>query len=690
MVSNLKKENIYLVFWKFIWILVGLASAVIFINSLFLPGHSRGFIFPIDTLLFVIVSIVLLVGIFILDGFMNSSDKRKRIIIIIFLFLQLFMQIYLSIKLQGAQGVDDFDMRLQISSLVSGSKEWAPYFKFGPNAGAAILLSKVVSMLGGNVHASLIYNIVNFISIDIAVLAGYLIIKSITDKRIQNLYFLVVNVFSPLWITALFVYTDVGALMFGMLSIYFLTKMVETRKSSLYLLFMSISSLFASLAYFNKTNAIILSIAIFIYLIFSLKKLNWIKKVSTISFFALLMVVFSLGLSAVKNNEKAPKKSDFPYTYWVAVGYNKSTNGTVNNDTYNDTGRFKTKEQKDKHDKQLISNTIKNSSFLEILKLYWNKINIQWSMGTIGIEHREFTILRQWNTIYNYIFGQKRIFLFMWSQSLYILIVLGMLIKSIHVIFLEKFSENESILNLAALYFLGIFLFHTLLWEVQERYAYIVIIPMILIGTFGLNELANHVQEENTSKKSLNIIIALGCIATIVGWGLSYKKNYVSENNTRIVMGQNFFRKTEYNLKPHQKLVEWIQVNNTFKQWYVDGVWADNVKVTINGKKVNPVTHTLTENGKKGSYKIIVENTGNNNETIYLQKNSSIDLFQKHIEKHKNYYIGIVASDVESPFTISRSIKYTFLIVLELLIFIEGWLWNRFLVRNSMPNNLRH
>ena len=206
MVSNLKKENIYLVFWKFIWILVGLASAVIFINSLFLPGHSRGFIFPIDTLLFVIVSIVLLVGIFILDGFMNSSDKRKRIIIIIFLFLQLFMQIYLSIKLQGAQGVDDFDMRLQISSLVSGSKEWAPYFKFGPNAGAAILLSKVVSMLGGNVHASLIYNIVNFISIDIAVLAGYLIIKSITDKRIQNLYFLVVNVFSPLWITALFVW----------------------------------------------------------------------------------------------------------------------------------------------------------------------------------------------------------------------------------------------------------------------------------------------------------------------------------------------------------------------------------------------------------------------------------------------------------------------------------------------------
>ncbi|WP_415617622.1 hypothetical protein, partial [Limosilactobacillus mucosae] len=74
----------------------------------------------------------------------------------------------------------------------------------------------------------------------------------------------------------------------------------------------------------------------------------------------------------------------------------------------------------------------------------------------------------------------------------------------------------------------------------------------------------------------------------------------------------------------------------------------------------------------------------------YLQKNSSIDLFQKHIEKHKNYYIGIVASVVESPFTISRSIKYTFLIVLELLIFIEGWLWNRFLVRNSMPNNLRH
>ncbi|KGL67451.1 hypothetical protein LX03_01090 [Limosilactobacillus mucosae] len=68
-------------------------------------------------------------------------------------------------------------------------------------------------------------------------------------------------------------------------------------------------------------------------------------------------------------------------------------------------------------------------------------------------------------------------------------------------IVIEKSFEKTHILNLMALYFLGIFLFHTLLWEVQERYAYIVIIPMILIGTVGLSQIYNYILEKKSQKR---------------------------------------------------------------------------------------------------------------------------------------------------------------------------------------------
>lgn len=682
--KNLKKEIINLYFWKFIWLLVGGVATLVLLNAIFIPGNRRGIVFPIDSILFCVISIVFFLGVVLLNSVMNSDDTKRKTIICIFLFAQLFLQLYLSFKLQGAQGIDDFDMRLQISNLVSGNKSWSSYFKFGPNAGAAILFSKIVMVLGGNAHASLIYNIVNFCSIDIAAIAGYSIANSFKDKSIKNIYFLLVNLFAPLWVTALFVYTDIGALMFGMLCIAFLNKALQTADRKKYFLFLIAASIFASLAYFNKTNAIILSIAIVIYLIFNLLKKGR-RQILTISIFIIFFGLSSMCLTKIKQVENAPNNTSFPYSYWVAVGYNESTDGTVYKngiDTYTDTARFKTKKQKDRYDRNLVYNTFKSSNVKSILKFYFKKINVQWSMGTIGIEHREFTILKNNNRIYDYIFGQKRIFLYIWAQSLYIIIILGILIKAIHVIVIEKSFEKTHILNLMALYFLGIFLFHTLLWEVQERYAYIVIIPMILIGTVGLSQIYNYILEKKITKKDINVLIIISCIATVVGWGLSYKKEYISENNTKVVMGQNFVRKSEYILKPHEELIEHILITNNFNSWYVDSVWADNIKVTVNGKIISPTTHVLNMNGKPGNYKVVVKNTGKDPKTIYLQNNPFIDLFQKPIQNHKNYYIGMSVILAEKPFTIKNNIKWVFLFVLEALLLFERQLYIDAFIRN--------
>ena len=78
-------------------------------------------------------------------GLLTFNIIIGSLIIISLMILWLVIQLFLDFTIQGAQGVDDFDVRLQAHSLAAGNTTWASYFHTWPNnVNIAILFSSRV------------------------------------------------------------------------------------------------------------------------------------------------------------------------------------------------------------------------------------------------------------------------------------------------------------------------------------------------------------------------------------------------------------------------------------------------------------------------------------------------------------------------------------------------------------------
>lgn len=663
-------------FWNLIWGLTAIYASLILINSMLFPGARRGQSLPINVIL--LIGIVGLLFIFILLNYqlMMKYPKYRILFYFVTLLLLLIVQIGCSISMQGALGVDDFDVRLQVANFLAGNDQWSPYFAFGPNAGVVIFFSKLLKHVFRNPQeTSLIFNLVNFLFIDIAFFSGWKSLKLFERHDEADLYYILGLLFSPLWMAALIVYTDVPALGFGMLGVllYFYSQKVSGSLLTYGTLIGS--SLMMTLAVYMKENMLILVIAVFIYEWLGHKKFSWWRGI--ILFLTLL--TFVGGIKLINRHEKVPK-SEYPTVYWVAIGYNAATDGTVAKgkiQTWSATGNLTNKEARQKYNQALVKDEIKTAGSIGLVKLFLKKINVQWSLGTLGAESRSYNLLSKPSRLYPLIFGSRRDIIRIWSQLMYVLIIVGVLITSIVV--LKSTTQNStSLLNLTALYFVGSFSFHTFIWEVQERYAYVTVIALLALASCGLTVLFKYTTKKIPVAESRHYVGGISLIALLIllGGALNLRHLTWSTNTSQVVMGQDFFRRENLVIKPHATLKETLIVKENFNRWQSSSQWSNNKQLLIKINDQIMRSGNLTGDFKAGRYMLSVTNRSAKPQALDLEKGGWQDLYQQSVNGHPDYYFGISALRNENKFKISKVSWVVLIVILELILFLEsGLVW---------------
>lgn len=664
----MKKVNIF--FWKIIWMLVCFFSFDIFLNAAFIPGNVNETSNYYNQILIVFSSIILGMTLLLIMKKIVDSRKVRNLALLITTTLLIIFELYLAFKMQGAQGVDDFDMRLQIAKLLTGSREWSGYFGFAPNVATTIIMSGVVKLFGGTAHIGIITNIFQLVMIDIAIFMGYLMAKRHFGIKYSSLFLLICEFFSPLWLLALILYTDPIAASLGVVGIYFGDRCLETEKISFRVVFAIIATALMAVATEAKTNIVILFISWLLLILFSNKK-GLLEKLVLVMISVIVFMITISGFTSLKKTMKAPTEGTFPYSYWIAIGYNSKTDGTTFKNgiaTWPDTNVYKTKKEKDKHDKELILNSIKDNGVLGLISLYQRKINGQWSVGTMGVEGKEYQILKKSSSIYDYIYGSKKVLLFTLAQIIYLWILAGLFILSIFMIKNTELLKNATSLNFMAIYFLGIFSFHTFLWEEQPRYGYVVIIPMIYMATVGLINFSNIViSSSQFSLKSINLLSIVLILGLFVGFSQGIKMFTSPINNSKVVMGQEFFRRNPFKLQPNRSISEQVNVTTAFNKWDLVSVTDNpqNILVKVDGKDIGSASTMVP-----GKHTISIKNISQSDVYLQLVKGDKMDLLQEPISGHTQYYLPIRALLVQNIQVISGSIYaliFVFLVGLNLL-----------------------
>lgn len=625
-----------------IYLLAFIIGGLIFYNACLFPGQVYGDNHSLPNILLIIVSALILLP-FLMRIIRISNVKCWKLIYAIVIVFQVCFQLYLSVKMIGVLGTDDIHVRLQIARLIHHDFNWMPYFSWAPNnVGTVIFTSAVIRLLMiFKVPIGIAFNVFNLLCMDIALLVGWLLLGRIESERARNIYFILVNLFSPLILMAFIMYADVPATMFCMLGIYAFISYRQD-KSKLRYIWLVLSAILISWAAFTKENAIILLIAavLAIILTWDIKKL-FIDVLILISVFGITSGTQSLLKKA--DNFHVISSQNFPYTYWIALGLNPGTNGTWKPnsasvpDPYSDTARFKTKAAKDAHDKFLIKKELCEMGVKGTLTLYSKKVNEQYSMGTNGVETKSFTTRSSYSRVYEYLYGNKRSFLFLVDQVLWIIILIGFLIECFSLI-----KSGRALPMILGLFVVGVFCFHVTMWEVQQRYGFIALLPLIILSCLGLIKVngcfANAKEIALKLNAPITLILGVGLLLGIVN-SLPLTSKVTS---SEVVYGHDF-PTDSYVLKPGQTLKERNKVNTPFNNVTLDLPVNNHLKATISedGKKWHQLK--IGKNNKKwyaaGTYIIKVTNTGNKNINIGILESKPLTVLGRSITGKQNTFL---------------------------------------------------
>ncbi len=658
-----------------VWGISALVSIFVLANAIFIPGMVRGAQANIFNQVYLLpLSCIFFGFLYILYNTLKMKKYRYGIYVLLIMF-QIILQFYLAFHVKGAQGLDDFDMRVQATYLAHGSHSWASYFSFAPNnVGATIIFSwiiKVAMLLGIN-NTTGFLNLFLFFCIDLASLCGWLILKRHTNKKALSIYVILCTLFLPLFITALFMYTDPLALTFIMISFYYVDTFEASKKKTVKILSLTFSIVMMCLATFCKTNAIIMLIA---FLIYSLLKKHSLKKIVAIMLITFCVYgICNYSYKQVQNsyNFSIKKADNFPYNFWIALGLNNKTDGTSGGGLWADTARYPDPQTREKHNNFLIKKELKSQGLLGLLNLWSRKINIQWSIGSIGIERRVYNISSQPSFAYNYIFGNRNIILLTFSQIIYIILWFGFFVRCLKTLKTTNFENFE---NLSILFIIGIFFFHMLMWETMERYAYIVIVPLLMVGSMGIADTFEFIRDNNTFKNRffLNSITAIlaGCL--FLGFSLNLDKVLINTTYVKPVLKQSFVRKTPLTIKAHQTISESLNAKYNFNQ-VVTNIPSSNssaTKISLkhNNKKILTVKNGIVNITNRPSGKYILQVSNISNKPIVLQviKSLPMDLLQSPIQQSRLKYLDVQLAESQNETKISK-IQYIMFFILFLIL----------------------
>lgn len=160
-----------------------------------------------------------------------------------------------------------------------------------------------------------------------------------------------------------------------------------------------------------------------------------------------------------------------------------------------------------------------------------------YSQGELGTIERSFGISRNMEGPYQYIVGAKKYVYTFYSQVIYIFILLTALLYSI------KQTLKSSVMKIGyfeiiSVFFIGIFLFHILMWEVMPRYAFVAIFALLPISAAGgINDPLTEIIKNKYSAYTLVIICGILMLIQLPAINRKLKQQE-AQINDRTVLSQ--------------------------------------------------------------------------------------------------------------------------------------------------------
>lgn len=527
--------------YTLVYALFSIILTLIIINSVFFISDIRkDYSFPLNSLLLLGLSILLYL--LVLFPLRKAIDKNNKLVNWIIVIIGIIIQLTVVVSMQGAQGVDDFDIRLQVARFLNNDFNLDNYFIYASNNIPVTFLftgiSKLASLLGWANHSTLFLNIFQACLMDIAVGILMLILSRESNTKVATYALLVFVMFIPFTVYSVNLYTDVSSICFA---IYGVEAFYYFYRNNNYWLILLTGTL-EGIAYLIKMNLIVMSISLVLLIPF-LFKFNFKKILKIFLVFAtgFFLVSFSVNFFEKEVSHFSPEQIDssrFPYTYWISMGLNSNYMGESGSGAWAEGNSLGCYKNRKKFYSTRIKQQVAPQNWGQLGKLYLKKVNIMYSQGDLGSVEKYFGISKQLSPIYQRIAGPKNTFYIIYSQIVYLFILMSSLIFSIKKLYVK--DKMFGYFDIYSIFFIGIFLFHILMWEVMHRYAFVAIFALLPLSAYGIKDSIAVEKNEN----NLKYILIISSVLLICGVGNDILRNLPIVNKVpnreMIVVSQEF------------------------------------------------------------------------------------------------------------------------------------------------------
>ena len=485
--------------------------------------------------------------------FLKKHPNFIQILQRILLIILIGIQIYIAFNFVDYGRADSFYIHNQAVLLAHASYHWMNYFNIYPNnVFCAVWISELIklSILLHLKSPWILINLIQFIWLDLGLIACLLLLHKWNKSYLKPLLIFIWIITAPFYGYVLFVYTDIWVLPVPVM-IAALLEMHFPTKISL-LKFILISGLLL-LAAKMKGNFWILVIAVMLGIIISeISRHHFNQFPKLLWTFILLFLVFSIGMKGIqKATNYSSTNQALPVTHWIAMSSNPNTHGDYLKRETLDEIALPTKKARTQTDIKLITNNLKQMKLPGLIQHCALKLQLLTSSGTFGFER----LTKQWQQAPQWFYHyqtQLKIRLANITQIEYIILLCGTII----LLLWSSIDESQLIL---VIFMIGIIIFHSVLWESEERYGLPLLPILILFGILGIDTLVSRTKDLSHSQlhigKGFLTVIFIILIGEVIA--------DLPLNSSGYITGQNigsYLADEQIVLMPHKTLTTGIKL----------------------------------------------------------------------------------------------------------------------------------
>lgn len=305
---------------------------------------------------------------------------------------------------------------------------------------------------------------------------------------------------APLYMWALYAYTDTAGMLLMMLLLYLYVKAYQSENMWQYGIYMGLFGLAGAAAYQVKVTVFILVLAAVIALI--LQRTSWKKALLGILalgiFFSLGSVTAKAGVShVIPLEEEFCNQYEFPLTHWVMMSLDY---GGYSQEDVDYTESFPSYEEKQKANIKVIKKRLKKKGFLGGLQFFcYNKQVRTWGDSTFaGCDYLSREPKNPDGFLERFVTteGDMNWLCVFYTTLYYGLLLLGLLLSALGAV---RRKSADQPLFVGRLTMIGITLFLTI-WECNSRYLVVFLPLMILLSGEGYGELRRYLMERKEKR----------------------------------------------------------------------------------------------------------------------------------------------------------------------------------------------